>query len=134
MPLPKKWKVVGGSVSAAVLLGSGIATAQLGDAPGRIALDDQVPVADAVVVAIDDANNSVLSALLDDIAGQDDSMASPFDDGDDTPDDLDTPADEDSVDSPESDDSVESLDDDDSVDSPDDDSVDSPDDDEDDNG
>ena len=132
MPISKKWKVVGGSVSAAVLLGGGIATADLGDAPGRIALDDQAPVTE-VVMKVADSSDSLLAALLDDLAQDDDSLDSPFDES------VETPTDDESVDSPDDDDSLDSPEDDESVDSPsdesvdtshDDESVDSPDDDE----
>ena len=141
MPISKKWKVVGGSVSAAVLLGGGIATADLGDAPGRIALDDQVPVSEVVMKAAD-SSDSLLASLLDDLAQDDDSLDSPFDESVETPDDdetvdspdddetVDSPDDNETVDSPEDDETVDSPDDDDTVDSPEDDeTVDSPDDD-----
>lgn len=156
MVISKKWKMVGGTVSAAVLFGSGIAGADMEDAPGRIALDDRVQMSDAATVTVESVGTS-LRATIRQIAEREDqdSLSSPFDGADDDgadddavdtiddPDSVDSPADDsvdspadDSVDSPESVDSPDSVDSADSVDSPDSpdsvdsaDSVDSPDDD-----
>ena len=95
MPLPKRWKVVGGSVSAAMLLSGGIANAQLGDTPGRIALDDQVTVGELDMSLLHDMTTAAAAVAEEpgpDPATRDDSFSSPFDSLD-SPDQADADAD-----------------------------------------
>ena len=85
MVISKKWKMVGGTVSAAVLFGSGIAGAGVEDAPGRIALDDRVQMADAATFTVESVGTSLQATLRQIAESEDaDSLSSPFD-GDDEP-------------------------------------------------
>ena len=125
MPIRKPWKVVSGTLAAAVALGSTAAVAQTGnDMPDTLDLDD--------VVTIDQVTDATIASLFSDnpTITLDDSIASVSDDADDES--TDAADDEDSTDTPSVDTpSVESPDnstDDDSTDSVDTPSVESPDD------
>ena len=79
MTLRKPWKVVGGTLAAAVALGSTAAVAQTGnDLPDSIDLDD--------VVTIDEVTNATIASLFSDspTSTLDESIASVSDDADDT--------------------------------------------------
>lgn len=125
MTIRKPWRVVSGTLAAAVALGGTAAVAQTGnDMPDTIDLDD--------VVTIDEVTEATIASLFSDnpTITLDDSIASVSDDADDES--TDSVSDEESIDTPSVDSpSVESPDDsadDDSTDSADTPSVESPDD------
>ncbi len=123
MPVPAKWKLVAGSVTAVVGV-SGVAAADAGSEKEEIRLEDTVQVTEvATSNPLDVGKIIVVDRSLDD------SLSSPFDstdtvDSPDTPDSVDSPVSEDSPVSIDSPDSPDSLDSPVSVESPD--SVDSP--------
>jgi hypothetical protein len=115
MPTPKKWKRVGGAVSAAVVMSAGVAVA--GATDGEPKLEDPVSISEASTAS----RTSSLAPQAIVVEDASDSLASPFDEADDE--DLTTEASADaeesvdSVDSEDSEDSPDSEDSEDSVDS-----------------
>ncbi len=114
MTIRKPWKVVGGTLAAAVTLGSTAAVAQSGNAmPDTIDLDDVVTIdqvtettiaslfSETPTITLDDSIASVSDGLGDETADDNDSLNSPsVESPDDTADDDESPDD-----SPDSDDS-----------------------------
>ena len=131
MTTRKPWKVVGGTLAAAVTLGSTAAVAQSGNAmPETIDLDDVVTIDQVTETTIASLFSETPTITLDDsIAsvsnGIDDETADDADDADDSnlSPSLESPNDDDSLDSPSVESPDDSADDDDSIDSP---SVESP--------
>ncbi len=75
MPLPRNWKIVGGTVSVAVALGAGIAAAETTDPPQAISLDDRVAVTE--ITAAPDTTLAPVTTTTE--APGADTLASPFD-------------------------------------------------------
>ncbi len=133
MTIKKPWKVVGGTLAAAVTLGSTAAVAQSGNAmPDTIDLDDVVTIdqvtettiaslfSDTPTITLDDSIASITDGIDDETADEDDSLDSPSVESPD-----DTADEDDSLDSPSVESPDDTADEDDSLDSP---SVESPDD------
>lgn len=82
MVVSRKWKLVGGGLSVAVVMGSGVAVAQSGDEPEVPTLDD--------VVTLDQVTTTTLFNSPNPTVVFDDSLSSPFSEmADDTPDEAD---------------------------------------------
>ena len=110
MAVPRRWKLVSGSVGVAVALGAGAAIAAEGGNSGELALDDVKKIHDVVTTT-----STTFIQSPEPIVVMDDSVSTPFDD------EVAAPADDESMDSP--DDSTDDIDNE-SMDSPD--SLDSP--------
>jgi len=114
MAVPRRWKLVSGSVGVAVALGAGAAIAAEGGNSGELALDDVKKIHDVVTTT-----STTFIQSPEPIVAMDESVSTPFDDA--------APADDESIDSPDdtNDESIDSPDD--SPDDIDDESMDSPD-------
>jgi hypothetical protein len=106
MAVPRRWKLVSGSVGVAVALGAGAAVAAEGGSSGDLALDDVKKIHDVVTTT-----STTFIQSPEPIVVMDESVSTPFDD------EVAAPADDESIDSP--DDSPNDIDDE-SIDSPDD--------------
>ena len=83
MSQPSRWKMVGGTMSAVVILTAGVATAQSGPADD-VKLDDPVPITQ-VTTTITEVPTTVTTApsvTSTTVPDADDSYSSPFDDDD----------------------------------------------------
>jgi hypothetical protein len=87
MPLSKNWKMVGGTVSMAVALGAGVASAQTDESAQPIALADQVSLSELGTTSTTEAPPTTTLLPV-----TDETLASPFDSPD-TPEPVDADGD-----------------------------------------